>query len=429
VKPLNTGRYTISRWSVLCTSAIGLGAAIFSLTPSFPFPIGLRVVALTSAAFHFALFLFFNHCGDRTWDLANYFNITLMGFAIHYSGGIASPFLIVLVFIPLTAAGYGMKYRHSLVWAVAVYLFVIAGEYFGIFSPILFTANNIYGNLFVTILMTSIIIGYFGISISIYNNTVEYLQRTLDMEHVQREKMLIKLSRMEAPSQAGLLAEKVTHDVRGSLGALKGFIDMLSKSTSLVPEEKDDCLAMQQELGRIGRLLQQTLQYLKKDSGEAIKLRPAEVIETVLSVIRYYPGARGIQFRKNIGSARNCWVLAHKEQLQQVYFNLLKNAIEALQDRPEPRIIEVAACEDNGMLKVAIRDNGPAIAPDLLGKLTRECVSTKEDGSGLGLLLAREIMESHRGDLKVATRPEGGAEVSTWLPLLTAPEKKTEAAA
>jgi nitrogen-specific signal transduction histidine kinase len=80
------------------------------------------------------------------------------------------------------------------------------------------------------------------------------------------------------------------------------------------------------------------------------------------------------------------------------------------------------------MLKVAIRDNGSSIAPDMFSKLTRECVSTKEDGSGLGLLIAREIMESHRGDLKIATRREGGAEVSTWLPILTAPGNKTEAA-
>lgn len=101
-------------------------------------------------------------------------------------------------------------------------------------------------------------------------------------------------------------------------------------------------------------------------------------------------------------------------QLQQTLINLLKNANEASGDQAEVELnVEVAA---DGASSITVADRGLGMSDDVLQKALVPFFSTKEKGTGLGLALCREIVEAHRGKLRLARREGGGMEITCWLP-------------
>jgi nitrogen fixation/metabolism regulation signal transduction histidine kinase len=101
-------------------------------------------------------------------------------------------------------------------------------------------------------------------------------------------------------------------------------------------------------------------------------------------------------------------------QMQQTLINLLKNAHEASGDAPEVELaVEMAA---DGASSLTVTDRGSGMSDDVLRHALVPFFSTKEKGTGLGLALCREIVEAHRGKLRLSRRAGGGMEISCWLP-------------
>jgi two-component system, NtrC family, nitrogen regulation sensor histidine kinase NtrY len=101
-------------------------------------------------------------------------------------------------------------------------------------------------------------------------------------------------------------------------------------------------------------------------------------------------------------------------QLQQTLINLLKNAHEASSGTPEVELsAEVAA---DGASIMTVSDRGSGMSDDVLRHALVPFFSTKEKGTGLGLALCREIVEAHRGKLRLSRREGGGMEITCWLP-------------
>ena len=101
-------------------------------------------------------------------------------------------------------------------------------------------------------------------------------------------------------------------------------------------------------------------------------------------------------------------------QLQQTLINLLKNALEASGEAPD---VELSAdVASDGSCSITVSDRGSGMTDDVLKSALVPFFSTKEKGTGLGLALCREIVEAHRGKLRLARRAGGGMEISCWLP-------------
>jgi two-component system nitrogen regulation sensor histidine kinase NtrY len=98
-------------------------------------------------------------------------------------------------------------------------------------------------------------------------------------------------------------------------------------------------------------------------------------------------------------------VLADPHLLEQVLINLILNACEALRGRPDARIEIAASLDERGRPVLQVRDNGPGIPPENLDKVFVPFFSTKEDGSGIGLSLSRQIMRLHGGSISAASKP------------------------
>lgn len=100
-------------------------------------------------------------------------------------------------------------------------------------------------------------------------------------------------------------------------------------------------------------------------------------------------------------------------QMQQVLINLLKNAHES---GSPPQAVTLAVHQGPQGLRLDVADGGPGMPAEVLEQALLPFYSTKQTGSGLGLPLCREIVEAHGGRLSLANRPEGGLQVSIWLP-------------
>jgi signal transduction histidine kinase len=104
-------------------------------------------------------------------------------------------------------------------------------------------------------------------------------------------------------------------------------------------------------------------------------------------------------------------ISADIELLDQALINLVRNAIEALRDTAEGRIVLSAQRDPDGRVAIAVADNGPGIAPDQLEKIFVPFYTTKRQGSGVGLTLVRQIATAHGASVDVAQTTGGGATV------------------
>lgn len=99
---------------------------------------------------------------------------------------------------------------------------------------------------------------------------------------------------------------------------------------------------------------------------------------------------------------------ADPDLIAQVMINLITNAVQALDGRPDPRIEVLARIDARGRARVQVRDNGPGIPRELLDKIFVPFFTTKPEGTGIGLSLSRQILRQHGGTMYVQSTPEKG---------------------
>jgi two-component system sensor kinase FixL len=102
------------------------------------------------------------------------------------------------------------------------------------------------------------------------------------------------------------------------------------------------------------------------------------------------------------------FVLADKIQIQQVLLNLIRNAVEAMQEVVRRELTLSTRLVDAGTIEIAVADTGPGLAPEVSAKLFQPFVTTKEHGMGVGLSISRTIIETHGGRLLADANPGGG---------------------
>lgn len=101
-------------------------------------------------------------------------------------------------------------------------------------------------------------------------------------------------------------------------------------------------------------------------------------------------------------------ITADPDLIEQVFINMLLNAIDAVKEKPQPQIKVTASPNNNGRVSIDFADNGYGIKPDILDKIFMPFFTSKKDGSGIGLSLSRQIMHLHKGSVTVKSIPGEG---------------------
>ncbi|MFN0118740.1 MAG: sensor histidine kinase [Elusimicrobiota bacterium] len=383
--------------------------------PFFPY------IVLTSCVFHLLLYFLVGWISFKKPSFLAFvsvFNIFLLGVAIHLSGGVISPFIMSFFCIILSDVANGIEYPIGMVTSVLVYGFVIMLEYFNWVKPVNISTSEIYSSgvlTFSIILGTAFLLIYTG---QIYKVIMANLRLKLEQEHNEKNKMVHELARLEAPSNIGLMVNKITHDIRGPLQAISSFVSMMQDNNTLNKEDREDCALILKEICRVSNLVNRMLKYVKPGELEKIEFSAVDLIETMLAVISFYPGAKKIRFKNKLPlSAENEYLLfANKEELQQVFFNIYKNSIEALSTKTENPHIWTGIVRDNNDVIITISDNGPGMPNEIKDKLFLENFSSKKEGNGLGLMISKQILLSYQGDLVIQNKEQGGLRVVVRLP-------------
>jgi two-component system sensor kinase FixL len=114
--------------------------------------------------------------------------------------------------------------------------------------------------------------------------------------------------------------------------------------------------------------------------------------------------------------------LADKVQIQQVLLNLMRNAIEAMENSERRELVISTASAPDDMIEITVTDTGAGISPEITAQLFQPFITTKRQGMGVGLSISRTIVEAHGGSIAPRPNPGGGTVFSFTLPAVTKEE-------
>lgn len=129
-----------------------------------------------------------------------------------------------------------------------------------------------------------------------------------------------------------------------------------------------------------------------------------KLIKHLLLLLENEPNFHRVHFQIEVNPI-DISIEADEAQLSQVFINLIKNAMQALENVAEPQIIISAQHTKNGQTEIKIMDNGPGISHEIMEQIFIPFFTTKENGSGIGLSLSRQIMKNHGGSIDVVSSP------------------------
>lgn len=228
----------------------------------------------------------------------------------------------------------------------------------------------------------------------------------------ERKKAEALLVQSEKLSVVGQLAAGVAHEIRNPLTSLKGFLQLLHKRSE---ENGFYFELMLSELDRINNIVSE---FLMLSKPQAISFRRIDVLKTVQKVIDFLSSQallNNVQIEAHFPEEQEVYIEGDENQLKQVFINLLKNAIEAM---PEGGAVDISL-ERREPDKVLIRfaDQGPGIPEEKLAKLGQPFYTTKEKGTGLGLMVTFRIVQEHGGEIHVQSEVGLGTVFEVNLPV------------
>jgi two-component system sensor kinase FixL len=219
----------------------------------------------------------------------------------------------------------------------------------------------------------------------------------------------------------GQMASTMAHELNQPLTAVTNYLEagrqLLATNggrPGLIAEMMEKAIGQAQRAGDVIRRLRG---FVSKGETERRVQSLNQLVEEALALALVGARQRGVRTSFDLDHALPP-VLVDHVQIQQVVLNLVRNAIEAMEqvDRRE-LVIGTRAIPELGMAEVVVADTGPGVAPELADCLFQPFVTTKPTGMGLGLSICREIVEAHHGRLTMAPGYSGGAVFRMTLPI------------
>jgi len=246
--------------------------------------------------------------------------------------------------------------------------------------------------------------------------------RRRKFSEVQARQRMAELAHVNRFSTAGELTASIAHEINQPLGAILTNAEtadaILQSSNPDIAELKDIVKDILQDDRRAGEVIRRMRSLLKKAPFEVKNIDLNDLVRDTVEFLSALAIARKVKLVTVIKPAA-LPILGDRIQLQQVILNLVVNGIDAMKDTPtENRIISIRASCVEKFAELSVSDRGPGIPEDKLKEVFEPFFTSKAEGMGMGLSIARTIVEAHHGLISAKNRDHGGATFRIRLPLV-----------
>jgi signal transduction histidine kinase len=214
------------------------------------------------------------------------------------------------------------------------------------------------------------------------------------------------------------LAAGLAHEIGNPLNALNIHLQLLSRELKDVKDEavrkslQEITDVARSEIARLDAINTQFLGAIRPSKPMLAPEQPTEVLEETLKILKTEFKNRAIQVSVDIPESVPA-VRLDRQQIKQVFFNLIKNALEAM---PDGGSLKIVFGVGDAFVEIAFMDSGVGIPQEELSSIFEPYHTTKKKGSGLGLMIVQRIVEDHGGEIEVASKLGQGACFKIRLP-------------
>ena len=241
------------------------------------------------------------------------------------------------------------------------------------------------------------------------------------LQELQSE--LVHMSRLTA---MGEMASALAHELNQPLSAIANY---MKGSRRLLAEDSDERAKVLRDVMdkageqalRAGEIIRRLRDFVARGESERRVEDVRKLIEEASALALVGAKDRGVRVRFEFDPKID-FVLADKVQVQQVLLNLMRNAVEAMEETEKRELVVSTVPAQDKLVEIKVSDTGTGIAPEVSAQLFQPFVTTKRHGMGVGLSISRTIIEAHGGSIVARPNPGGGTVFSLTLPAVTKEE-------
>jgi signal transduction histidine kinase len=257
------------------------------------------------------------------------------------------------------------------------------------------------------------------------NKQDEYFKNEIEKKTLELDKINEQLLLKGRLSALGQLASGVAHEIKNPLAVIKMIVSTVDQELSEKDTHKNDIGVVKSELERIDEIVNQFLNLARPKKFEKSKVNINDLLLEVYEFMKIKFTKADIKVNLDLYIPIK-EIYIDKNQMKQVFVNILLNAYEICKDRQEAYInikTFLVSRKNNVYLKIDISDTGPGIKEEIISQIFTPFTTSREDGLGLGLSICYRIISDHGGTITAKNRLSGGAKFEILLPL----QKQNEA--
>ncbi len=246
---------------------------------------------------------------------------------------------------------------------------------------------------------------------------IEKLKETVDTTQSALEESREHLIQAEKMALVGKLAAGVAHSVLNPLTSVKMRLFSLERSLNLDPGQREDFEVISEEIKHIDTILRNFLEFSRPPKPKIQSVSLSDVVDTTLQLLKHRIESYNVSV-EIYRDRRLPPVDIDPDQFKEALINIILNACEAMGDGGRIIIEEKEGyiSPTGRVVTLTIKDTGPGIPESIIDKIFEPFFSTKEDGSGLGLSIAKRIIEEHKGWINCKSQKGMGATFTIVLP-------------
>lgn len=248
----------------------------------------------------------------------------------------------------------------------------------------------------------------------IYNPHGEIIAASVisrDISYIKENENLILQS--EKLKLVGELAAGVAHEIRNPMTVISGYVQMMNEDPNSPYYEYTKLI--QNETERIELILSEFLVLSRPQANQFVAINLADILSEVIQFLQIEFQQRAITLHvKN--DFPNAFISGNKNQIKQVFINLFKNAVEAIQE-DGTITLELFKCKEGNEVFIRIEDTGCGMPPHVLKHIFEPFYTTKSKGTGLGMMIINKIMLDHSGTIKIKSEQNVGTEIILTFPV------------